>query len=225
MEKYVLNVQRRSVVGRKVRELRKRGLIPAVVYGAGEPTIALQLERRELDHLIAHGGVTQLVSLVGDGLPETQVLIRELQRHPVRRSILHVDFVRVRKGATLETSVPVVPVGEAPVASKGGLVLQNADTLEIRCLAEKLPSHIEVDLSSLVHFNDTILARDIALPEGVTLAPGVADEVLFSVSVPRGITEAGEEEAVEAAGEPEVISKGKEAAEAEEEEERAAAEE
>jgi large subunit ribosomal protein L25 len=211
MERFILDVQERTVIGKKVGNLRQEGLLPAVLYGGGEPTLPVQLQQRDLDQLIAQGGALQLINLVGDDLPDTQVLMREVQRHPVRRTILHVDFIRVAKDIKLQTQVPVVSVGTAPVEEEGGIVLQNLNTIEIECLPEDIPAQIEVDISVLTGFSDTIMATDLVLPEGVALAPGISDEAIFSITVPRAVVEGEEEEELEGevpeGEEPEVIGR------------------
>lgn len=215
MEKQILNVQSRSVIGRHVSQLRSAGLLPAVLYGGGDAaSVALQLDRKELDLLIERGGALKLINLVGEDVPETRVLMREIQRHPVRRTLLHVDFVRVAEGHKLQTEVPLVTVGEAPVEEQGAIVLQNVSTIEIECLPEDIPSQIEVDLSVLQHAHDNILASDLKLPAGVVLLPGAGNEVLFSVTIPRAVAE-GEAEEEEPEGglggsvEPEVIRRAR----------------
>lgn len=213
MEKQILTVQSRSVVGRQVSHLRNEGLLPAVLYGGEAATVPLQLDRKDVDQLIERGGALQLINLVGEGLPETQVLMRDIQRHPVRRTLLHVDFVRVAKGHKLQTEVPLVTVGTAPVEEMGAIVLQNADTIVVECLPEDLPSQISVDLAVLEHAHESILASDLKLPEGVSLLPGTGDTVLFSVSIPRGVIEGEEEEEemedVGGSVEPEVIRRAR----------------
>ncbi len=220
MEALVLKAQPREVTGRRpVRRLRRTGLIPAVLYGPGIEPRNLQLRALDVERVLRHGGTTQLVDLEIEGESQpVKVLIRELQRHPVRRSLLHVDLVQVSLREKLEVEVPLVLVGESPAVAAGvGTASQVLDTVAVRCLPTDIPAQIEVDLSLLTEEHDVIRAEDLTLPERVELAeePDAA-VVILEYAAP----EEEEEEEVEAAeegAEPEVIARGK--AEEEEEEE------
>ncbi len=209
METYVLSAQKREVSGHGVRHLRAEGLVPAVVYGAGQPAAMIQVNAKEAEALLSRGGATHLVELEGLNGGRDRVLIREIQRHPLRRTLLHMDFVRVAAGAKIRVDVPLALVGVAPVTAEGAIVLQNADTVEIECLPENLPDHIEVDISGLTDTHARITFRDLKLPPGVQLLVEHQDAAVVSVSVPRAVLHAEEEEEG-AAAEPEVIKKGKE---------------
>ncbi len=219
MEGLVLKAEPREVTGRRpVRRLRRTGLIPAVLYGPGIQPRNLQVRALDVEKILRSGGTTQLVDLeiVGEKQP-VKVLIRELQRHPVKRSLLHVDFVQVSLREKLEVEVPIVLVGESPAAAAGiGTPSQVLDTVAVRCLPTDIPSHIEVDLSTLTQEHDVIRAAELPLPERVELAeePDAAVVILEYLAAEEE-EEIEEEAAVEEAAEPEVIAKGK----AEEEEE------
>jgi large subunit ribosomal protein L25 len=194
MEDFRLNVQERTAQGQRVKHLRAEGVIPAVVYGAEEPVRIIQVEERALSRLLARGGATQLVHLEGEDIPETRVLIREVQRHPVRRNLLHVDFVRIARGARVRMAVPLVVLGEAPATEEGAVLLQNADSIEIECLPDNLPSNIQVDISGLVSIHDRITPADLVLPDGVVLVDTESEEPLISLTVPRAVLFEEEEE-------------------------------
>lgn len=204
MDDFSLQVAVRDENGVKPGRLRAEGITPAIVYGAKKAAQQVQVNSRELERLLLRGGASHLINLEGEQFPKTRVLIREIQRHPVRPEVLHVDFVRVARDQKIRMAVPLHLVGEAPATEDGAIVLQNADTLEIECLPDDLPSHIEVDISGLAHIHDRIHAADIALPAGVTLYDDPGEEALVSLAMPRG---AAEEEAEEGAvAEPEIIS-------------------
>ncbi len=218
MEGLVLKAEPRIVTGRRpVRRLRRTGLIPAVLYGPGVEPRNLQVRALDVERILRAGGTTQLVDLEIEGEKRPfKVLIRELQRHPVKRSLLHVDFVQVSLKEKLEVEVPIVLVGESPAVAAGiGTVNQVLDTLAVLCLPTDIPSQIEVDLSALTQENDVIRAADVALPERVELAEEPDAAVVVLEYVKPEEEEEVEEEAVEEGAEPEVIAKGK----AEEEEE------
>lgn len=210
MDTFALTVQKREASGHKVRHLRTDGLVPAVVYGAGEPAEMIQIEKRAVDTLLEHGGASHLIDLEGPDMPKSRVLIREVQRHPLRRSVIHMDFVRVAAGAKVRMNVPVVLIGVAPATAGGAIVLQNVDAVEIECLPDDLPQHIEVDLSALEDIHSRIIMADLRLPKGVVLLGERMDEAVVTVTVPRAVAHAEEGEEEAGAEEPEVIKKGRE---------------
>ncbi len=218
MEGLALQAEPRTAVGRRpVRRLRRTGLIPAVLYGPGVEPRNLQVRAIDVERVLRAGGTTQLVDLTIEGEEKpVKVLIRELQRHPVKRSLLHVDFVQVSLKEKLEVEVPLVLVGESPAVAAGiGTASQVLDTVAVLCLPTDIPSHIEVDLSMLTEEHDVIRAADLTLPERVELAEEPDAAVVILEYVTEEAEEEVEEEAVEEGVEPEVIAKGK----AEEEEE------
>jgi large subunit ribosomal protein L25 len=207
MEDFSLQVEKRTSADRKARHLRATGWVPAVLYGGSEPTEQLQLVERDLDRMLAKGAASHLLNLVGVDFPKTRVLIRELQRHPVRRSLLHVDFVRVAAGQKITMAVPLHLVGQAPAIELGAVLLQNVDSLEITCLPDDLPQSIEIDVSGLVEVTDRIYARDLKLPQGVTLTSDTSDEPLVAMNLSRAAAHADEgEEGAEAPATVEIIT-------------------
>ena len=193
MEDFTLQVENRTSTGHKARHLRATGWVPAVLYGGAEPTEQLQLVERDLDRMLTKGAASQLLNLVGADFPKTRVLIRELQRHPVRRSLLHVDFVRLAAGQKITMAVPLHLVGHAPAIDLGAVLLQNADSVEITCLPDDLPQSIEIDVSGLAEVTDRIYARDLKLPAGVSLSADLGDEPLVAMNLSRAAAHAGEE--------------------------------
>jgi large subunit ribosomal protein L25 len=207
----------RTAIGHKVRHLRAEGVVPAVLYGGDHPSQNLQVDERSLDRLLTHGGSSHLIQLVGDDFPRTRALIREVQRHPVRRNVMHVDFVRVATGTKIRISVPITVIGTAPATGEGAIMLQTVDSVEIECLPDNLPEHISVDVSGMESIHQRIAFSDLALPDGVTLVGHQPDDALITLTIPRAALPTEEEE-VEEEGllfEPEAI----EEQEAEEEEE------
>jgi large subunit ribosomal protein L25 len=204
MEDFTLQVETRSDTGPKARHLRSEGWVPAVVYGGSDPSQSIQLNARELDRVLSKGGASNLLNLEGDKFTRTRVLIRELQRHPVRRNVLHVDFVRVASGQKINMAVPVHIIGHAPAIELGAVLLQNVDSIEITCLPDDLPQFIEIDVSGLAEVTDRVYARDLKLPAGVTLATDYSDEPLVAMNLSRAAAHAGDEEEEAAAGSAEV---------------------
>lgn len=194
MDDFTLQVQPRAEAGPKPRHLRAEGIVPGIVYGGGKPAQAIQLGERDLDRMLEKSGASNLFNLVGDGFPKTRVLIREIQRHPVRRNLLHIDFVRVAKGQKITMAVPLHIVGHAPAIELGAVLLQNVDSVEVTCLPDNLPHALEVDVSGLADVHDRIYGRDIQLPKGVALAHDYGDEPLVAMNLPRLAAHSDEEE-------------------------------
>lgn len=210
MATITLNAQPRSTVGRSVKQLRRQGWIPAVVYGHDAPAVAIQVQEAAIEHTLRSAGFTRLIELAianGSGSNKQMVIVREVQRHPIRRSLLHVDFYRVVMTEKLHLEVPVHLVGESPAVTEGATLVQNLNAIEIECLPADIPAAIPVDLSGLTLAAHSITVGDVAVPPRVQIITDPAT-VIVSVVAARA---AEEEEAVAeaAAEEPEVVAKGK----------------
>ena len=185
MERAELQATTREILGKKVNALRRSGLTPANLYGHGVKSIALQLETPALRKVLSRVGQSSLLSLKVDGATPRLVLIRGVQREPRSGELLHVDFYQVKAAEKLRASVPLVPVGEAPmVKDLGGTLLHNLNSVEVECLPTDLPPSLEVDLSSLTNYDQAIHVKDISLPDGVTLLSD-PEELVARVAAPR----------------------------------------
>lgn len=205
---YELEAQPRTLVGKKVGRLRRDGIVPISVYGKKRESINLQVPYRTLQVTLSHAGGTHLINLKVNGETQT-VLAREVQRDPVKRNILYVDFVAVDKDTRLSAEVPLHFVGESPaVLNLNGVLLTGTSSITVNTLATQIPEYIEVDLSKLVKLGDSISVGDLVLPAGV-IAESAEEEMLVRVAAP--VAQAEEEEVVEEAtsAEPEVIKRGK----------------
>lgn len=213
-----LTARSRKESGRNaVKSVRARGAVPAVIYGAKTAPMNLEVNRRDIDAILAHAiGENILVDLeVQDGGHTTKrlSLIQEIQHHPVRRNVLHVDFHEVSMTEEISAEVVLDPQGE-PVGVKtyGGLLQQSIRSLQIRCLPQNLPSVLTVDVSGL-NVGEALHVRQVVLPEGVSTDVD-PDLTVFLVSEPT-VTE--EPAAATEPTAPEVIKEKKpEAGEAEE---------
>jgi large subunit ribosomal protein L25 len=217
MADLTLDAQPRSVTGRKVRQLRAQGLVPVVVYGNNQPTVNLQVNARSLEMTLRHGGFSQLVEVNVEGGGKHNVLVREIQRHPVNHSFLHVDLYAVNMSEKQYTSVPVVSTGTPAAMVTGLTILQEHDTVEIEALPADIPASIEVDITAL-DLDRPITIADLPQLPGVDYL-GDEHTHLFTLIAPRvQEEEEEEEEVVEEGAEPEVVGRGKEDEEEEEEE-------
>jgi large subunit ribosomal protein L25 len=212
MKRIELEASKRDITGKKVRFLRRQGIVPANIYGHGIDSTAINVDAKSLKHLLAHAGMTDLISLrIDDSKNPLRVLVREVQRNPLNDDLLHVDFYQVRMDEKIKADVPLVFVGEAPVLKKvkNSSVLHLIDSLHIEALPDDLPHSFEIDLSSLEELDSTIHVKDIHLGDGITL---LSDPEQMAVKV----IEARKEEVIEVPVEAEVAEEVEAAEEAEE---------
>jgi large subunit ribosomal protein L25 len=220
-ETFVLEAQPRTIVGKKVSQLRRQGLVPATVYGPKTAPQNLQIPYRALQVTLLKAGGTHLIELTTDG-KTTPVLAREVQRDILRNDILHVDFFALDMSAKIEIDVPIHYINESPaVASRIGILISGPTALTIETLPSNLISVIEIDISPLAQIGDAIFVRDLNLGPGIAVLND-PDEMIVRVSQPAAARAEEEEAAEEAAaaeatpGEVEIIKKGKAEEEGEE---------
>lgn len=214
MAEIILHATPRPPQGtRPVRRLRAEGKIPGVVYGLGGDPITLSVEWRDLrSALVTEQGLNAVIHLDIDGTT-TPTLVKDIQRHKVRRDVLHVDFIRVDLDKTVDVEVQIHLHGEAEkVGREGGVVDQVLTALLITAKPADIPSELTIDISSL-EIGGAMRVSDIVLPAGVTTAVDPEDAV---VTASRGVSdEEFEAAAAEVAGEPEEGEAAEEGAEAE----------
>jgi large subunit ribosomal protein L25 len=195
-----LEVEIRETAGKGVaRKLRAAGRIPAVCYGSGQAAVSVSVDPTALRRLLerSDAGMNTLINLKGGSVDGRMVLVRELQRDPVRGRYLHADFYAVNIEQTVEVAVPLHIVGKAPGVELGGILDHQLRELELECLPLAIPKELEVDVSGL-QLGESVHVRDIALPDGVTLRSD-PDLSVVSVVAPSK----AEEEVVEGAELPE----------------------
>jgi large subunit ribosomal protein L25 len=177
------------------RAERRAGRVPAVIYGEKQEPIAISLNHIEINKIIYAGHfLTTLFEVEVDG-KKHRVIPRDYQLDPVKDYPLHVDFLRVSKGATVTVEVPVhfIKQEASPALKGGGTLNVVAHTVELECPAESIPDAIEVDLSG-AGFGDSFHLSGITLPNGVTWA-GHGDDTLGTIVAPSGLKEAEADEA------------------------------
>ena len=205
-----LSARPRSESGRNaVKQVRARGGVPAVIYGSKVKPANLEISRRDIDALLSHAvGENILVDLEidEDGKKSNRLsLIQEVQHHPLRGVVLHVDFHAVSMTEKISADIVVESFGDPDgVKNFGGLLEQSMRTVTIRCLPQNLPEIIRVDVSAL-KIGDSIHVRDLPLPDGVE-ADEDADLTVFIVAEPAVVEETVAAAAPEA---PEVIKEKK----------------
>ncbi len=191
-----LSADKRSESGKgAARQLRSGGRIPAVVYGQGDDALSLSLDAHEADLLFHRISVDNtIVNLEVEGEKEPiATLIRDVQTHPFKATILHVDFYRIQTGVELEVEIPVhtegTPIG---VKDSGGILQLVIHDLSVACIPSKIPDSITIDVSML-DVGDVLHVSDIDLPEGVR---SLIDEerTLVTVNLPRAAIETEDDE-------------------------------
>lgn len=201
----------RSTTGKgAARTMRRAGRVPGIVYGHARAPQSLALDNHELDRLLEHiSAENTVVELIVDG-KSSRTLIREIQRHPFKRSIVHVDFQELVAGELVLVRIPIVLVGTPEgVRLEGGVMDQTLRELEIEVDPVNMPNHIDVSVEHL-KIGESIHLSDITLPPGVT-AMAEGDATIVVVSAPRAVVEetaapaAEGVEGVAPAAEPEVI--------------------
>jgi large subunit ribosomal protein L25 len=183
MADFVIEAQARTVTGKQVSQLRNQGIVPAVVYGSQTQPVHIQIPYRPLEVTLMKAGGTNLIDIQVDGKTHT-VITREVQRHVIKGSIMHVDFVAIDMNQPITTDVFVHFVGESPAVNASlGILLTGASSLTIETLPANLIDRIDVDLSSLVNVGDSIHARDLNLGDKITLRND-PDELIVRVVQP-----------------------------------------
>lgn len=213
-----LEVDPRQVTGKKVKSLRKQGLVPAHLYGRDTESLALQAPTPVIANLLKTAGRNAIIDLKINGEGDARpVVLRGVQRDPITDELVHIDFFQISLTEKLRADVPIMLVGESPAVNVyGGVLLQSLDHLTIEALPSDIPPEIEVDISVLEELESALFVRDIDAPSNVEvyMAP---DQVVVKVSAPKIAAEIEAEEA--AAAEEAALAEGEEAEEGEEPEE------
>jgi len=190
----VVKAESRSVFGKGAsRRLRNQNLVPAVIYGDSKDPQSIQLKHNEVvKHLENEAFYSQLLQVSVDGGEPARSILRDVQRHPYKQQILHMDFMRVVAGAELQLSVPLSFLNEEVclgVKQEGGIISHNENEVAIACRPRDIPENIEIDMAEL-KVGDTVHLSDLKMPEGVRLLDLVeahddSDRVVASVNAPR----------------------------------------
>jgi len=211
MEQIELNMKLRTVKGKQVSNLRRAGDVPAVLYSRHGDPVVVQANTKELMRVLMRAGGSRLVKLNIEGTPESAMaLVREVQREPIKGTLLHVDFFGVSMSERITVVIPIRYDGVSPAVTRNeGVLIHNLDSIEIECLPGDLIDSVSIDLTRLDKVGDVIRVSDLKVPESVKLM------LEPEVTVARVSHLAGEEVEVAAAtteavaAEPEVIKKGK----------------
>jgi large subunit ribosomal protein L25 len=212
-----LNAQKRELTGRKVKNLRKEGLIPANVFGKKTDSLAVSLKKDEFSQVFSDAGETSVIKLIVEGeKDERPILIQNIHRDPISGQSLHVDLHQIILTEKVSAPVPVELSGEAPaVEQKLGILIQTVSEIEVEALPMDLPEQFVVDVSKLENVGDEVTLKDISF-DRAKITPMVEEGLVLARIEPLAEeekkVEVPAEEAVEegAEGGKEVPAKGEE---------------
>ncbi|ALU44372.1 50S ribosomal protein L25/general stress protein Ctc [Pseudoalteromonas rubra] len=201
MSQYVLNAEVRETLGTGAsRRLRRAEKVPAILYGAGKDAVSLTLEHNKVIQMQEDEGFYTHILTLNIGGESVEAILKDIQRHPYKPKVTHLDFQRVDASQKLHTKVPVHFINEEAATKGGNTIAHHVTEIEITCLPAQLPEFVEVDVAA-IEVGATVHLSDIALPAGVVsveLAKGADhDQAVVTVNAPKG--GAAEETAEEAA--------------------------
>jgi large subunit ribosomal protein L25 len=210
-KRYQLSAEPRTVLGKKVKSLRRQGVLPGTVYGHQVDSLAVSISMTDFSTTLKQAGETGLIDLQIKGEQAARpVLIHDMLVDPVTAALLHADFYQVNLKEKLITAVPLEFVGESEIVKNNeGILLELLQEVEVECLPTDIPSSIEVDVSNLTEVNQGITAGELPLPAGVELKTD-AEEMVCKVDAAQ-MAEEEPEEVEEAAEGEEAASENAEA--------------
>ncbi len=169
MSGLVLEAKRRSLLGKKVKSLRREGVLPGVVYGADLSPIPIELEAHSAGKVLLGVSGSTLIDLNLEGETHS-VLLRDVQMDVIRREMLHIDLLKVAMNVAIRAVVPIELIGEAPaVEQQGGVLVTGLSEIEVEALPQDLPERFPVDLQGLKAIDDRITVEELSLTDGVTV--------------------------------------------------------
>ena len=208
MKRFKLAVEKRKIVGKKIKKIRKEGLLPANIYGKGVKSQSLQVPYKEFEKVYKEAGETGIVDVTFDGEVRPS-LVHNVHQDYYNHKLLHADFFQVNLKEKVKTMVKIVAVGEPKaVSEKLGLLLQPLPEVEIEALPTDLPDKIEVNVGPLAQVNDQITVGEIKAPAGVTILTDANQvvakigELISKEAAEQAAAEAAAAEAAKAAAAP-----------------------
>jgi large subunit ribosomal protein L25 len=179
-----LNASVRTITGKKVKQLRKQGILPSTVYGQGMEPISIQVNDKEMELIFAHAGESGLVDLILDE-KMMPILFRNPQYHPVLGNLIHVDCYKVNLKEKITSTVPLEFVGESLAVKEGKVLVEVLNEVEIEALPADFPEKIEVDLSKLETVESMIMVADLVIDKKLLEIKNAPDQVIVKVEEPK----------------------------------------
>jgi len=180
-----LKAQKRKILGKQVKKMRKEGFIPAIIYGHKFKNIPLKINLNDFLIILKKAGESTVVKLEIEGDKSYDVLIHDMLRDPVTEEILHIDFYRIKADEAITTEISLIFENISPaVEDLGGILITNLRNIKVKALSKDLPRDIKVDISSLKNFNDHIKIGDLTISEKVEILADL-DDIIALVKAPR----------------------------------------
>jgi len=181
MDKLTLQAEKRKTTGRKIKKLRREGILPANVYGKDVKSQAIEITYKDFLSIYKKSGETNIIE-VNLGNEKKPVLVHSIQKDPVTENILHVDFLQVDLKKKVTANIPIELVGESPVEKQGlGTVVQYIDEVEVEALPSDLPEKFELNLTSLTGVDSSIFVKDIEADKDKVVITNDPDQILVRV--------------------------------------------
>ncbi|MPM30494.1 50S ribosomal protein L25 [bioreactor metagenome] len=184
-EKHQLKAQVRTLLGRKVKQLRKDGLLPATIYGKGFDSISVQINLIEAEKIFNEVGESGLVELMVDEKEKLPILFRNPQYHPIDEKLIHIDCYKVNLKEKISAMVPIEFIGESQAVKDGNTLVTVTDEVEVEALPADLPESIEVDLTVLENLESTITVADLKIDKSKVEILTDAEQLIAKVEEPR----------------------------------------
>lgn len=184
-EKHQLNAQARTLLGRKVKQLRNQGLLPATIYGKGFDSISIQMNLIEAEKIFSEAGESGLVELIVDEKEKLPILFRNPQYHPIEGNLIHIDCYKVNLKEKISAMVPIEFVGESQAVKNGNTLVTVTDEVEVEALPADLPESIEVDLTVLENIESVITVADLKIDKSKVEILTDAEQLIAKVEEPR----------------------------------------
>jgi large subunit ribosomal protein L25 len=207
-----LKAEKRDVLGKKTRFMRRQGITPTHLFGHGIESLALQCNTTDLQRIIARGGTTRLIDIEIEAEKHPRsAFIREIQRDGISERLLHVDFYQIKRTEKITANIPVILTGEAPaLKSRDNMIEHLINEIGVECLPDKLPPHIEIDLSPLEESGQSIHVKDIELDKDIVITTD-PEQIIVKISRIKVAVEEIEEVEVAEEAEAEVVEAESEA--------------
>ena len=185
MEKITLKVDKRKEFGRKVKNLREKGIIPANIYGSDFKSTSIQVDAKEFAKVYLKTGETGIVELEVNGEKQTlPVLVHNLQKDPINNIPIHVDFLKVDLKKKVTADVPLLVTGEAPAEKQGlGTLIQHINEVEVEALPADLPENIPVDVAGLTEVDQSIYIKDLVYDKEKINIKNDPEEIVVKIEV------------------------------------------
>lgn len=199
-----LNAEKRQVFGKKVKTLRAEGFVPCEIYGPKHDNYSIQISDKELSAALHESGYTSLITVNITSENPVQVLVKDVQRSVLKNELVHVDFHAIDQDQSVTVNVPIVLIGESALQREGGVMMPGLNELVVEARIQDIPQSVEVDVSKITTFGDSILVGDLDLPESMTIHSS-PDSMLVSIRPPRILSGETEEDELKTEFDPEAV--------------------